>query len=273
MNILVTLDSNYVSPLTVMLKSVVSSNRGKDIDLYVIHSSLTEYDFGRINSINPSITIHAIKVDDEVFENAHFTKRITKETYYRLLLGELLPKEVDRILYLDPDIVVIKPLDKLYNIDFGDKVLAAAGHTFSVVEKFNRMRLKMPKTSRYINAGVLMVNVDGFRRIMNSDKVFKYVDKMGSLLFQADQDVLNGLLCRYTIYLDEKQYNLDEHIYKKFFLTEKNVVLNSTIIHYDGKNKPWKDGYKGDLGFLYNYYEGKDVNNVEKTAIQSIIPA
>jgi lipopolysaccharide biosynthesis glycosyltransferase len=241
--------------------------------LYVVHSSLTDYDFARIKKVSPKIILHPIRVNDAIFENAHFTKRITKETYYRLLLGDLLPKSVDRILYLDPDIVVIKPLDKLYNIDFNGNVIAGAGHTGSVVEWFNKKRLSMPKSSKYINAGVLMVNVDGFRKVMNTQATFDYVNKMGAKLFQADQDVLNALLCRHTIYLDEKKYNLDEHIFAKKKLTPKQVILYSSIIHYDGKNKPWKESYKGSLGFLYDYYENKNLTEEGSNEIQTTIPA
>lgn len=48
MNILVTLDSNYVFPLTVLLKSLMITNSEGEFDIYVAHSSLTEEDFGKI---------------------------------------------------------------------------------------------------------------------------------------------------------------------------------------------------------------------------------
>ena len=49
MNILVTLDSNYVFPLTVLLKSLMITNSESEFDIYVAHSSLTEEDFGKLN--------------------------------------------------------------------------------------------------------------------------------------------------------------------------------------------------------------------------------
>ena len=45
MNILVTLDSNYVFPLTVLLKSIMITNINNTFDIYVAHCSLTENDF------------------------------------------------------------------------------------------------------------------------------------------------------------------------------------------------------------------------------------
>ena len=62
MNILVTLNSGYVLPLCTMLKSLSYSNEGTDIDLYIVHSSLTLADFQKINAvtINTDISLHPI---------------------------------------------------------------------------------------------------------------------------------------------------------------------------------------------------------------------
>lgn len=99
MNILVTLNSGYVLPLCTMLKSLSYSNEGTDIDLYIVHSSLTLADFQKINAvtINTDISLHPIKVDNSLFDGAPTCKRISKETYYRIFASELLPKEIDRI--------------------------------------------------------------------------------------------------------------------------------------------------------------------------------
>ena len=75
MNILVTLNSGYVLPLCTMLKSLSYSNEGTDIDLYIVHSSLTLADFQKINAvtINTDIALHPIKVDG--FSQASFCQR------------------------------------------------------------------------------------------------------------------------------------------------------------------------------------------------------
>lgn len=239
MNILVTLDKNYIPQLKTMLSSFFDHNDVK-VDLYVIHSSLTQNDLNRISSTSNKICLHPIFVDDKYFENAHFTKRITKETYYRLLLCDYLPQNVERILYLDPDIIINKPLDNLYNLDFGDKCVAGAGHTHTVVKWFNKRRLAMGKCSDYINAGVLMINVENFRKSLTTEEIFAFVGKKGKALFQADQDVINALLWDKTIYLSALEYNLDEQSYRRSGIDLDYVSKNTAIIHYDGKNKPWR---------------------------------
>ncbi|MCD7872026.1 MAG: glycosyltransferase family 8 protein [Clostridiales bacterium] len=254
MNILVTIDANYADKLIVMLNSLSKSNPSESLDVYIAHSSLTLNDLACISKEIESrlITIHPIKIPDKLFENAHFTKRISKETYYRLLLFEYLPFDVKRILYLDPDIIVLNSVKRLYNIEFGENIFAGAGHTYGAVRVFNRMRLNMPRESEYINAGVLMINVENMRSYITADEIFSFIDKKGKLLFQADQDVINSLFSNKILALNPCCYNLDEHTYKRNNLNIQWVVKNCVFVHYDGKNEPWKENYKGKLGVFWN---------------------
>ena len=131
MNILVTLDSNYVFPLTVLLKSLMITNSESEFDIYVAHSSLTEEDFEKIKSAADlsRTRIHPTLVSAGILENAPVLKRITKETYYRLLMMDYLPQNVDRILYIDPDTVVLRDISPLYNIDFKGRTIPVTAHS------------------------------------------------------------------------------------------------------------------------------------------------
>ena len=256
MNILVTLDSNYVFPLTVLLKSIMITNINNTFDIYVAHCSLSEDDFCNIKkSVDPIRTkIHPIKISPEILEDAPVPKRITKETYYRLLMMDYLPENIDRILYIDPDTIVLRDLSPLYNIDFKGKTIAAAGHTKLFIEDINHLRFKTGKESRYFNAGVMMVNLEKMRKTVSGQMIFDYVKKHQRWLFLADQDVLNGMFGNDMIPIDECLYNLDEktiiynpHKVKGIQWIEENAV----IIHYNGKYKPLKKGYRGKLAYLW----------------------
>lgn len=263
MNILVTLDSNYVGPLTVLLKSIMITNPKNDFDLYVAHSSLTEEDFIKIkNATDPTRTrVHSIVVSPGILADAPVFKRISNETYYRLLMMDFLPETVDRILYIDPDAVVLKDLSPLYNMDFKGKTIGAAGHTKLFIEDINHIRFRTGRDSRYFNAGIMMVNVEKMRKNVTSQMVFDYVKKNKHWLFVADQDVLNGMFGNDMIPIDECVYNLDEKtvIYNRRRVKDlKWVEENTVIIHYNGKYKPWKDGYKGMLApFWFRFKEAK----------------
>lgn len=261
MNILVTLNSGYIDPLCVMFKSMCVSNPETKFDIYVAYSSLTEEDFRKIDkSINGNMTIHPILVDESVFDGARVLDRISKETYYRLLVGTILPPEVDRILYLDPDIVVINPLDEFYNLDFNGKIIAGAPHTYGVVEIVNFHRLGMlRKRSHYINAGVLLIDVDAWRRAITTEEIIKFVNNNFKKLKLSDQDAINILFRNDILYVDERKYNLDEKTYAHHIwclrMNQKWLEENTVIVHFNGRKKPWgEEEYKGRLGCYFERY-------------------
>lgn len=263
MNILVTLNSGYVLPLCTMLKSIACSDTQSKIDLYIIHSSLTLKDFQKINAvtINTDITLHPIKVDDTLFDGAPTCKRISKETYYRIFASELLPKNLDRILYIDPDTVILNSLDDFYETDFDGNVIIGAKHFDGVMDIWNRKRLFMKKSERYINAGIMLFNLKLMRKIFSKEKVFEIINKKKHILFLADQDVINIMYDGLIGLFDENVINLDERCFARladkmsFEKAIKYVEKNTVIIHYNGKYKPWKSGYKGELDGFWHHFD------------------
>ncbi|MDD6568396.1 MAG: glycosyltransferase family 8 protein [Eubacteriales bacterium] len=263
MNILVTLNGGYVLPLCTMLKSIAYSDTQSKIDLYIIHSSLTLKDFQKINAvtINTDITLHPIKVDDTLFDGAPTCKRISKETYYRIFASELLPKNLDRILYIDPDTVILNSLDDFYETDFDGNVIIGAKHFEGVMDIWNRKRLFMKKSERYINAGIMLFNLKLMRKIFSKEKVFEIINKKKHILFLADQDVINIMYDGLIGLFDENVINLDERCFARladkmsFEKAIKYVEKNTVIIHYNGKYKPWKIGYKGELDGFWHHFD------------------
>ena len=262
MNILVTLDSNYIYPLCVMLHSLAKTNPDSHFDIYVAYSSLTDDDFGLMKRAltGTSADIHKIFVSDDMFNNAPVLDRLSKATYYRLLIGDILPEDVHKILYIDPDTVINQKLDEFYNIDLSDHVLAGGVHLFGFLEKINLMRLGMKKTSRYINAGVLLINLDKWRQTVTLDRIFDFITKNIKKLLLADQDVINVLFENHSLRIDERKYNLDEKTYSAYSSRSagKNridldwVRSNTTVIHFNGKHKPWREkNYGGKLGEFF----------------------
>lgn len=253
-NILVTLDKNYILPLQVMIISILKSNPESKISLYVAHSSLTDEDFNRIclADCNGNLEIFPITVDPNLLCDAPILKRLSKESYYRLIAPEYLPENVDRILYLDPDISVINSLSELYNIDLKGNYIAAAGHFDGFLNWYNKKRLGVKHLKDYVNSGVLLMDVSALRKLKNSQEIFRFVEKNSSKLWLGDQDTVNAFYDGKILVLDTDRYNLDEKTFKKHS-KRKGINIhwvrkNTVIVHYDGKNKPWNEPYEGTLG-------------------------
>lgn len=266
MNILVTLDSNYIYPLCVMLRSLSETNFDSRIDLYVVHSSLTDEDFDSMETaLNESDhAIHPVKVDDDLFSGYPVLGRISKETYYRLLVGDILPESVERILYLDPDIVINSRLEDFYSLDMKGNIIAGATHLYGIAQTANRVRLGMSSKSCYINAGVMLIDLKKWRETVTLKCILQFISENHRKLLLADQDVVNVLFEKYVLPVDERIYNLDEKTYKFFSRPvsgEKRIDLdwvrrNSVIIHFNGGKKPWKEeNYAGKLGEFFERYD------------------
>lgn len=264
MNILVTLDSNYIYPLCVMFNSLAKTNSQNQFDVYVAYSSLTEDDFARMEKAleGTDAQIHRVLVDNKIFSGAPVLDRLSKETYYRLLIGDILPADVHKILYLDPDIVINKDLSELYDVDLTGKVVAAARHLPFFVEKFNLVRLRMKLKSHYINAGVLLINLDEWRNAVTLQEILDYISSSIKRLWLADQDVINKFFEFSTVCIDERRYNLDEKVFRRYSSSRvrksKRIDLdwvrkNTSVIHFNGKHKPWREcaDYIGKLGEFF----------------------
>ncbi len=259
MNLLVTLDSNYVRPLCVMLRSLMRTNPRTAFDIYVAYSDLTENDFRTIGMCleGSSCRVIGIRVPDALFADAPVLKRISKATYYRLFAPMYLPKTVDRILYIDPDTLILNDLSALYHLELGDFFYAGCGHLNGFMNWLNTARLGISAGNTYVNAGVLLMNIRALRAFFSASDVFDYVQKHAAGLFLADQDVLNALYADRILPLDSFLYNLDERCFQRLLkaLGQEgawNFVRTQTcIVHYDGKYKPWDPDYQGELDCLY----------------------
>lgn len=64
-----------------------------------------------------------------MFDDAPVSKKYPQEMYYRLLAPLFLPDYVEKVLYLDPDILVINPVRPLWEMELNGYVFAAASHS------------------------------------------------------------------------------------------------------------------------------------------------
>lgn len=257
-----TLDSGYLGPLCVMLHSLCESNPTAEFRIFVAHTSLEEDHFDKIRaSVCPDrCRIEDVHVPQDKFPDLPYSKRWPQEACYRIFAAHILPPDLDRVLYLDPDIVIINSVDRLYNIDLQDKYFAASTHLFELMQTVNRVRLKMPAKAVYINSGVMLINLKKMREEQQVEQVLEYYRNNKIRIRLFDQDILNGLYYEQTLVIDPLLYNLDERYYKLHNLNPNNkdnkidhqwVADNTVVIHFCGKTKPWNEEYKGRFGELF----------------------
>ncbi|MDU1316437.1 glycosyltransferase family 8 protein [Anaerococcus hydrogenalis] len=266
MNVLVSCDENYINPLKTMLYSLFKSN-DIQIEIYLIHKDIRDEKIKEIEKFVEKASLgkgklNPIKVED-LFSKAKTTFYYTEEMYYRLLAYKYLPKNLDRILYLDPDVLVLNSCEKLYNMDLSDNYFAAATHTIPTVQSANVARLSLTSGHKdienYFNSGILMINLELARNSEKYEKeVLNYVENSKSLgLIMPDQDLLNVVFRNKIIKIDEIKYNYDARRYLAYKLKDKKyklsyIISNTCFLHFCGKRKPWLD--ENNLGVFTSLY-------------------
>lgn len=260
-NLLVTLDENYIKYLKVMLSSLIHSNPEKFFDVYFLYSSINDKSFDEVRRIlMDKGNVIPVKADEIALDKAPVTDRYPQEMYYRIFAARYLPETLKRVLYLDPDIVVIGSIDELYHTPLGKNYFAAATHVGKILHVLNEARLNLDEQDPYINSGVMLMNLEILRKEQDFNAVYDYIEEKKDVLFLPDQDVISGLYGSKIIKLNPSIYNMTERLFAKQFLVQKDALSwvreNTRIIHYIGKNKPWKSNYTGSLNVFYHEAKG-----------------
>lgn len=263
MHILVSFDKNYIGPFQTMLKSLALNNAAGGLHIWLLHSAIPADDLQRLTEYcaRQGAELTPVQISRDFFADAPVSKQYPQEMYYRLLAPFALPRELDRILYLDPDILVINPLRPLWEMDMQGYTFAAACHnvTADIVNEVNRRRLDTEQD--YYNTGVMLMDLVKARETVKPEEVFAYVREHALELLLPDQDVFNGLYGKYTLSIDDRIWNYDARYYHAYLLRSKSVcdmdwvMRNTAILHFCGKKKPWHASYTHRFGALYKHYD------------------
>lgn len=262
-HILVSFDGNYIAPFRTMLTSLLINNPAEHFHIWLLHSAVSSDDLNALSAYCEALETEftAVHVSRDCFQNAPVSKQYPQEMYYRLLAPLLLPDSLSRILYLDPDLLIINPLSPLWELDLNGCTFAAASHNNArseLADDFNRFRLNMEHD--YFNTGVILMDLDKGREVVKAEKIFSCAQEHSAELLLPDQDVFNILFGKYTAPLDEKIWNYDARYYHDYLRKSKGVCVmdwvmrHTVILHFCGKKKPWQKSYMHRFGVLYKHY-------------------
>lgn len=223
-------DDNFVMPMGVSIISVLENNPDLDFVFHVLTEGISEKSILQLRKIAdayPRCAFQIHTIDLSVI-NGLPVYALGKATYIRVFLDQILPDSVDRILYLDGDIVCIGSLMNLWNTDFD-------GKTVMVVEDVPKTAIKQGKKfniKHYFNAGMIFMNMKCWKQKTISDKFLKVCFTYKEKLNYLDQDALNIVLQDQKLLMG-KQYN---------YIPESAEVLeipqDTVFLHYAG-TKPW----------------------------------
>jgi lipopolysaccharide biosynthesis glycosyltransferase len=193
MEIVCGIDSAYAPHLAVMLKSVVLSNPGQQMRVHVLHDGVDAALRGRVQSCVAPLQIEWREVKGHRVLDFDGLLQITRATYLRLTMIEMLSPTIKRVLYLDVDMIVNGDLRPLWNTDLHDKVCAAVVDPGVNPDEF-AVKWSLPRPGQYFNAGVMLIDLEKLRAKPLFQRAIAILENPTAQCEYADQDALNVVL-------------------------------------------------------------------------------
>jgi lipopolysaccharide biosynthesis glycosyltransferase len=235
-------DANYSAHAGVALYSLLASNPGHSFDIVLLCSELPQTEiakFARLGAQFPA-RIGVRTTDPKMWSALGTSKRITSATYFRFLLPSLFDPTVERVLYLDCDLIVDGDIAPLWETDLSGAVLAACREIGC--EKTRSGPLGLRASHRYFNAGVMVIDLKAWRAEDVSRRAVDFLTRNRALAVYFDQDALNVCLQDRVTYLS-CVWNFMPFLNFTRFQTDFPEIeagrLKPVIVHFAGNAKPW----------------------------------
>lgn len=261
-------DEGYAPHAAVMIRSLLAANNPRDVTVHYLHApgfdaSVRETLRTWVESLGGAIRFHAV-ADSDV-SSLPTPDGIPPAIWYRAFLPNLLP-ELDRVLYLDCDLVVLAPLGTIWDLPLTDSYVAAVSNVFVGETAGHARSLGLAPWQEYFNTGVLVLNLDRMRadgctaKIMDYGRMLDYSE--GQTHPWPEQDTLNVVLGERRVQL-HPQWNCMNSMFlfseaKGLFGQEKlsAAIRDPKILHFEGPSlaKPWHYLNKHPSRRLYAQY-------------------
>lgn len=249
-NIVFATDDNFVQHCSVAIASVLANNKG--VSFYIFTEGLRLDNENSLKELakkmGGQLTICPIESDivSQFPMPSYMSSHISIATYYRLFVERVLPKNIDRVIYMDCDMVVRGSLQPLWNTDMTDKAIGAVYQFNAWAIKNNSFeRLSYDAKYGYFNAGMLLINLAYWRENKVTEQLMSFIKENYSQIHSHDQDVLNAVLHRCVKPLSYTWNCLPSFFAKgglsfPSFVDYSEDIDSPVVIHYVYKPKPWQ---------------------------------
>lgn len=267
-------NNKFAPYMSIFIKSLALNNINNKIDIFVLHQDITADTKNRIIKDNPYSNIKIKFIDVKTyFANfkLYIDQHLSLETYFRLVIQNIF-KDYSKVLYLDSDMIVLQDIRELYEMDMQDMAIAGvkdieyAGACKTRIEpvKYAKDVLKLDNEYDYIQAGVLIFNLDKMRKLYSVEELLKIASSYKWK--HHDQDVLNfayrgnikHIPQEWNVMMNWEKKNISRmDILKKAPLSlyeeYTKARQNPKIVHFAGYQKPWNEESCDYAEFFWEY--------------------
>lgn len=234
-----------------MLSTLRHFNQDPDLHVYLIFDNVDAKDLSlavsHLGKILPGFSF--IQASSKPLEGFPVNGHATVATYFRLLLPELLPMSVNRVIFIDSDTVITDSLGSLWNLDLqGKSIAAVAEHRISCKDHGHEF-------GSYFNAGIMLADLQKWRQSSLLERGRTFANAHPDRMRHWDQDVLNHVFKNDWIAIPDR-WNACPHLfgltpeYKDYDYVftddEREAQSNPAIVHFAGPGpvKPWNSQCK-----------------------------
>lgn len=252
-------DDNYAKHLGISMLSLFQTNAAFDgIRVFVLDCGISEQNRKHLETIagqyGRALTFLPMGGGLGRLRLKNNTLQLSFAYYARLFLATLLPEEIERVLYLDCDTLVMSSLKEAWEVPLGDALVAGVGDT---VDLFFLKVIGLDPQIQYVNSGVLLINLKGWRAENLEQKFLDFIGKFDGNVPHKDQGTINGV-CKERKYILPPRYNAMSNVYsfsagtirRIYFLDTyytqaelDEAIRNPAVIHFTTGlvGRPWEE--------------------------------
>ena len=237
----------YALPMAVMLRSAAENlSAGRQLAAWIVADGLSSAIQQQIlESLPQNVSVKWLKPDRSRLDGVPLIGGMPITTYDKVMIAELLPHDVNKVIWLDCDMLILTDLGGLWDLPIGDAHALAV--TDSLVGKVSarfgvkrHAELGLDESTPYFNAGVLVIDPKKWRDSNIAGDAIKYLKQFRKLVFFWDQEALNVVLAGRWRSLDSR-WNWSATLDR---ISGRNggpptEAEQDRIVHFNGNLKPW----------------------------------
>lgn len=179
-------------------------------------------------------------------------------TFVRLFISELLPETISKVIYLDCDTLITDDLSSLWSMDIRDFICCGVKDCIGGAYKTN---IGLGRTELYINAGVLLINLERMRQFPVKERVNAFLSTHYYSNSYGDQDTINAIF-KGSIGCLPMRYNVTSIAlrwsYKELQLFRHPAGYYSEAEYRHGKEHPAIIHFTGHFWNTRPWYQNSD---------------
>lgn len=239
LNVVFSADVGYVPHLATAIASLMENNPKTVSRLFVLSDAGSDPGFRTLAEwakARYEVALEIVAISSQALDGLFVSGHVSLATYNRFLLGDVLPRELESVLYLDCDLIVTGSLENLTELNWSERLRPRAPKpVVAAVARDNPAHITPfgHRGENYFNAGVLLLNLREWREQQVAQELFSTARALFGKLHTWDQDVLN-------LVLEDRWVELSGEFNETTAVDERND--SARIIHFAGSIKPWMVG-------------------------------